>query len=150
MIITDFSKIVYSSVYAMRDVIMKSSPEEIENIIRHMAINSCLNVKKRFSGQYGQLVVALDGNKNFRFDISPHYKFKRKENRDKDDLPWHIIKNCMDLVKEESKVYWPWKVIWSERAEADDVMGVLVEDVANKNIVKIGIMDDEEPEPVLL
>lgn len=134
----------------MRDEIKKSTPNEIENILRHMAINSCLTTKKKFSSIYGEMIIALDGKNNFRYDISPYYKFKRKEKRDKDDLPWHIIKNCMDIIKEESKVYWPWKVVWSERAEADDVMAVLVEEVANKKIVKVGIMDDEEPESVLI
>ncbi|HET8688946.1 MAG TPA: hypothetical protein VFM18_20240 [Methanosarcina sp.] len=150
MIITDFSKIVYASVYVMKDDIKKSSPEEIENILRHMAINSCLTIKKRFQSQYGELVIALDGKNNFRYGIHPNYKFKRKENRDKDDLPWHIIKNCMDKIKEEAKVYWPWKVVWSERAEADDVMVVLTEEVANKNIVENGLLDEIEAEPVLI
>lgn len=150
MIITDFSKIVYASVYVMKDDIKKSSPEEIENILRHMAINSCLTIKKKFQSQYGELIIALDGKNNFRYGIHPNYKFKRKENRDKDDLPWHIIKNCMDKIKEEAKVYWPWKVVWSERAEADDVMVVLTEEVANKNIAENGLLDEIEAEPVLL
>ena len=150
MIIEDFSRIVYSAVYAMKDEIKKSSPEEIENIIRHMAINSCLTTKRKFGSQFGELIIAFDGKKNFRYDVHPNYKFKRKETKEKDDLPWHIIKNCLEIVKEEAKVYWPWSVVYSERAEADDVMAVLVEEVANKNIVKIGVLDDEEPEPVLL
>lgn len=113
-------------------------------------ITSFLTLKKKFSHEYGPLIIALDGKNNFRYGIHPNYKFKRKENRDKDDLPWHIIKAAMDTIRVEAMDYWPWKVVWSERAEADDVMVVLTEEVANKNIVQIGVMDETQAEPVLL
>lgn len=113
-------------------------------------ITSFLTLKKKFSYQYGPLIIALDGKNNFRYGIHPNYKFKRKENRDKDDLPWHIIKAAMNKIREESMNYWPWKVVWSERAEADDVMVVLTEEVANKNIIEVGVMDEVQAEPVLL
>lgn len=150
MLVSDFSKVAYSCVYAMQDDIKKSTAEEIENILRHSMINSFMYLKKKYHREYGELIIALDGKNNFRYGIHPNYKFKRKENRDKDDLPWHIIKAAMDKIREESMNYWPWKVVWSERAEADDVMAVLVEEVANKNIIEVGVMDDVQAEPVLL
>lgn len=150
MLISDFSKVCYSCVYALKDDIKKSDAKEIENILRHAMINSFTHLKKKFSHEYGPLIIALDGKNNFRYQIHPNYKYKRKEAREKDDLPWHIIKAAMDTIKEEAKVYWPWKVVWSERAEADDVMAVLTEDVANKNLVSVGVMDEEQAEPVLL
>lgn len=148
MLITDFSKIAYSSIHAFADDIKKSSPEEIENIIRHVIINSCLTVKRRFHREYGDLIIALDGKKNFRYDIFQNYKAGRKKSREDDGMPWHIIFAVMDKIKEEAKVYWPWKIVWSDFAEADDVMGVLTEDVANHQFVMVGL--EEEPEPVLL
>lgn len=148
MIITDFSKIAYSSIHAFADDIKKSNREEIENIIRHVIINSCLTVKRKFGREYGDLIIALDGKKNFRYDIFPNYKHGRKKSREDDGMPWHIIFDVMNVIREEAKVYWPWKIVWSDRAEADDVMAVLVEDVANHNFIQVGV--SEEPEPVLL
>lgn len=150
MIITDFSKIAYSSIHAFADDIKKSNREDIENIIRHVIINSCLTIKRKFGREYGELIIALDGSKNYRYDIFPNYKAGRKKSREDDGMPWHIIFDVMNVIREEAKVYWPWKVVWSDRAEADDVMAVLVEDVANKNCISVGVLDEPEPEKVLL
>lgn len=150
ILISDFSKVAYTCTYALKDDLKTASPEEVENILRHAMITSLLTLKKRFHREYGDLIIALDGKQNYRYGIHPNYKYKRKENREKDGLPWHIISNVMDKIREEAKEYWPWKVVWSERGEADDVMAVLVEDVANKNIIEVGVMDDIQAEPVLL
>jgi hypothetical protein len=132
----------------MADDIKVSSSEEVENILRHMIINSFTTTQKKFRKDYGSMVIGLDGMKNFRKEIHPEYKIHRKKNRENDGMPWHIIFNCMDIIREEAKMYFPWKVVWSDRAETDDVMAVLVEEVANKNMIQIGVI--EEPEPVLL
>lgn len=148
MIISDFSKVAYAAIHVFSDDIKKSSPEEIEGIIRHVIINSFLTLKKKFGKEYGELVITLDGKKNFRYGIFPNYKLSRKKDRENDDMPWHIIFNVLNKIREEAKLFWPWKIVWSEFAEADDCMAVLVEDVANKNIIQVGL--NMESEPVLL
>ena len=148
MIISDFSKVAYSAVHAFSGDIKKSSPEEIEGILRHVIINSFMSLKKKFGREYGELVIVLDGTKNFRYGLFPNYKAGRKKSRDEDSMPWHIIFDVLNRVREEAKMYWPWKVVWSEFAEADDCMAVLVEEVANLNITQVGL--NMEPEPVIL
>lgn len=150
MIISDFSKVAYASVHVFEDDIKKSDPQAIENLLRHVTINSFTALKKRFGSEYGELIIATDGSKNFRRDIYPNYKANRAAARAKSDLPWNIIFDVINRLKEEAHESWPWVVIGSDRAEADDVMGVLVVDVANQNITSSGVLDDDEPEAVLL
>lgn len=148
MIIEDFSRCAYAAIHAFEDDIKKAGPDEMENLIRHCIISSFLSTKLRFSGRYGKLIISLDGMKNFRFDITEHYKIRRKRDRKDDGMPWQQIFAILSKIKEEAKENWPWQIVWADRAEADDVMAVLVEEVANKNMVDTGII--EEPEPVLL
>lgn len=150
MIISDFSKVSYSIVYVFEDDIKKSEPKEIENILRHAIINSFTTLKKRFGAEYGELIIAVDGKKNFRKDIYEHYKAGRAEARKKSDIPWNIVFDIVHRLVDEAKENWPWAVIEVDRAEADDVMFVLVEDIANHNTQSVGVMDDDEPEKVLL
>lgn len=150
MIITDFSKVVYAFVFVMADDIKKSSPDEIENIIRHGAINSFMTLSKRFKKEYGELIIAYDGGKNFRKDIYPNYKASRNDFREKSDLPWNIIFDVMTKLRDEAKDNWCWSIVGTEKTEADDVMAVLIEDVANKNVKSVGLLDEEECEKVLL
>lgn len=116
--------------------------------MRHSCINSFMTVKKKFTRQYGELVIGMDGKNNYRYGIHPNYKNGRKKNREKDGMPWHILNNVKDILMQEAIEFWPWKVVYVDRAETDDVMAVLVEDVANLNMVQVGL--EEEPEPVLL
>lgn len=148
MIIEDFSRCAYATIHAFEDDIKKCGPEELENLIRHAIISSFLTTKLRFSGQYGKLYIALDGMKNFRYGITDHYKCRRKKDRKDDGMPWQQIFEVLTKIKAEAKEFWPWQIVWSDYGEADDVMAVLVEEVANKNMVDTGLM--EEPEPVLL
>lgn len=148
MIIEDFSRCAYAAIHAFEDDIKKCGPEEMENLIRHAIISSFLNTKLKFSGRYGRLIIALDGMKNFRYEITEHYKVRRKKDRKDDGMPWQQIFQILSKIREEAKLNWPWQVVWSDFAEADDVMAVLVEEVANKTMVDTGII--EEPEPTLL
>lgn len=151
MIIVDMSKVMYAVVFVFRsDILRAKDQDEITKIIRTASITSMLTCKRKFGFDYGELIIAIDGRDNFRYIIHPNYKYKRQKTREKDDLPWNMIRASMRQVEQEAREYWPWACVWSERAEADDVMGVLVEDVANKNIQVRGVLDEEIPEPVLL
>lgn len=79
MILVDLNQVVISNLMAQ----INSYQETVdENLIRHMILNSILSVKKRFSVDYGNIVLCCD-NKNFwRKEIYPYYKASRKKMRD--------------------------------------------------------------------
>lgn len=152
MILCDFSKTAYSVVYAFEADIKKAEcKEDIEGILRHAMISSITSIKRKFAQEFGkELIICLDGDENYRYKIFPNYKASRKKKRKESDLPWHMIFDVMNTIREEAKLYWPWKVIGHKNAEADDIMAVLVEEIANKRTTIIGVLDEEVTEPVVM
>ncbi|MEK9699036.1 MAG: hypothetical protein VW270_24885, partial [Candidatus Poseidoniales archaeon] len=75
---------------------------------------------------YGELVICADDKNYWRKDVFPYYKAHRKEDREKSDLDWKMIFETLNKVKKEIKDNFPYRVIQVTRAEADDVIGTLV------------------------
>jgi 5'-3' exonuclease len=148
MLIADLSQLAYAVVYAMKDDIKKGSEDEIMHIIRNGVLSMLRSYKKKFREQSGNMVVACDGNHYWRYDIFPHYKSSRKEARKKDDMPWELIKPCVETLIDELSAVMPYRFIRHDKAEADDVIAILVEDVVNKTPIMDGL--EEGYEPVLL
>jgi hypothetical protein len=96
-----------------------------ENLVRHMILTSILSVKKRFSGEYGNIVLCCD-NKNFwRKEIYPYYKASRKKSREDSGYDWNLIFNTITEVKNDLREHFPYKILEIAHAEADDIIGVL-------------------------
>ena len=96
-----------------------------EDLIRHMVLNSIRLYRQKFK-DYGELVICADDKNYWRKDVFPYYKAHRKEDREKSDLDWKMIFETLNKVKSEIKEYFPYRVIQVSRAEADDVIGTLV------------------------
>jgi len=95
-----------------------------EDLIRHMVLNSIRLYRQKFK-EYGELVICADDKNYWRKDVFPYYKAHRKEDREKSDLDWQMIFECLNKVKGEIKDNFPYRVIQVSRAEADDVIGTL-------------------------
>jgi len=81
--------------------------------------------RQKFAAEYGELIIACDDKNYWRKDIFPYYKAHRKEDRSKSTHDWNKIFECLNKIRDELKQYFPYKVIQIERAEADDIIGVL-------------------------
>ena len=97
-----------------------------EDLIRHMILNTIRMYNKKFRDKYGQMVIACDSS-SWRKEYFPNYKFKRKEGREESSMDWNEIFRIINLVREEIIENVPWKVVKVDRAEADDIIGTLVE-----------------------
>jgi hypothetical protein len=97
-----------------------------ENMVRHMILNSLRSYRSKFRDEYGELVIACDNSNYWRKKIFPYYKANRKKSREKSDLDWKSIFDCMNMIRAELKEFFPYKVIDIESAEADDIIGTLV------------------------
>ena len=148
MLISDFSQLAYAVVYAMKIDIQKGSDDEIMHIIRNGTLSMLRSYKRKFRDYSGQMVVACDGSRYWRYDIFPEYKASRKEKRKDDDMPWDVIKPCIDQLIDELSDVMPYKFIRHHAAEADDVCAIIVEDVVNKTPITIGL--EETVDAVLL
>lgn len=146
MIIFDWSQCSIAAMSPFFDE-MKKKPEEAENIARHSILSKVKNIRHKFR-EYGQVVIACDGDHYWRKDIFPHYKAGRKETKAKSDIPWDLVDKLKNQIAAELFMFSPYKVIRHAKAEADDIMGILTLDVALHSMVDIGL--EQENEPVLL
>ena len=91
-----------------------------------MILNSLRSYKVKFGNEYGEMVIACDNTNYWRKQLFPYYKANRKKSQEKSDLDWRSIFECMNKIRQELKDYFPYRVIDVEHAEADDIIGTLV------------------------
>ena len=74
-----------------------------ENLIRHMILNSIRMYRQKFKDKYGEVVIVADAGGNWRKDVYPQYKHKRKDARKQSSMDWNEVFRIMNMVKEEIK-----------------------------------------------
>lgn len=115
MILLDFSGV------AIAPIVMGQAKYDDENLIRHMILNSIRMYRQKFK-DYGEMVIVADAGGNWRKDVYPEYKGKRKQNRDESKIDWDVAFKNINMVLEEIKENMPWKVIHQWGCEADDAI----------------------------
>jgi len=108
-----------------------------ENMVRHMILNSLRSYKTKFGSKYGEMVIACDNTNYWRKQVFPYYKANRKKNQEKSEMDWRSIFETMNKIREELKVYFPYRVVDIESAEADDIIATLVEEAPSTEDVLI-------------
>jgi hypothetical protein len=93
------------------------------DLVRHMVINTIRSLKVKFGKEYGELVIACDDRKYWRREFFPAYKGNRKADREKSTIDWPLLFDTLNVIKQELKDHFPYRVIQIEHAEADDVIG---------------------------
>lgn len=119
MILIDYNAIAISNVVATK-------MDVEENMIRHMILNSIRMHRMRHKEKYGEIVICCDGGKNWRKDYFPAYKHKRKSARKDSKLDWNELFRITNMVLQEIKANFPWKVVEVDECEADDIIGEMV------------------------
>lgn len=123
MILVDLNQVMIANL--MMQVGGKKHAVVEEDLVRHMVLNSLRSYRKKYGEKYGELVICCDDSHYWRKDKFPYYKAHRKKAREKSHLDWKVIFTLLNAVREEIKENFPYKVIQSESAEADDVIGAL-------------------------
>lgn len=121
MILIDLSQTLYS-------VLLQNNKTELSlSMARGWVYMTLLSYKKQFGNRYGDPVLAIDSNLSYwRRDIHPNYKRHRQNERAKNDnVDWTLFHEIVNTLTEEIMEYLPWKTIRIDRAEADDIIGVL-------------------------
>lgn len=133
MIIVDYSGCAIAAILGFSEDLQRDEAH-IENLIRHVVISTIKGYKKKFYQEYGnEVVIACDSNHYWRKDVFPHYKAGRKKAREESDIPWSLIFKYMEAVKQDLLENFPYKVMTVHGAEADDIIGVLVQDIATRS-----------------
>ena len=117
------NQILYASLF--RHLKDYTNDDINEGMIRHMTLNSIRSINQKFKEEYGELIIATDGNDYWRKKVFPYYKASRKKARDKLGLDWEALFKIMSTIREELKENFPYRVINVDKAEADDIIATL-------------------------
>ena len=128
MIIVDLNQVMISNI--MMQLGVHTNVQVEENMVRHMVLNSILSFKNKFGSTYGEIIIACDNTNIWRKQIFPYYKANRKAKTESSEIDWKSIFECMNKLRSELKEFSPYKVIDVESAEADDIIGTLVNNFA--------------------
>lgn len=143
MILLDYSGIAVATITS--EIRGQKNVELDPGLIRHMVINSIRSVNKKFRGQYGEMVICTDNRNYWRKSVFPYYKANRKEAREKSGIDWNFLFTVLREIRNELKVYFPYKVIEVAGAEADDIIAALATYAATNPISDNGIVEKFEP-----
>ena len=119
MILIDYNAIAISNIVTQKLALD-------ENLIRHMILNSIRMYRKKYFQEFGEVVIASDGSKNWRYEAFPQYKFKRKDARKESTIDWKEVFRITNKVFDELRENFPYKVVVHDKCEADDVIAQLV------------------------
>jgi hypothetical protein len=98
-----------------------------EGMIRHLILNSIRMHRKAYKVKFGELVIVNDGWKNWRRDVFPNYKAKRKVDRTTSKVDWKSIFKATNKVFDEIGDHFPYRTLRVGCCEADDIVAFLVE-----------------------
>lgn len=95
MIFIDLSGLFHLSIYRLE----KAGVELTEDTLERSLAQSIYWYKKKFSSDYGHVVICCDSKSNWRRDIFPYYKQRRRDKRSNDEKDWDSIFNMFSVVK---------------------------------------------------
>lgn len=130
MILVDYSGSMYAaiSVELKRNLGMKTDIQ----FLRHLILKQLKSYHKKFHEDYGEMVICLDcRSHNWRKDFFPAYKYQRKKARIDSGIDWNKIFSDVNTITEELKKELPYKFIYVDGLEADDIIALLAKNAPN-------------------
>ena len=141
MILLDFTQTIIAGLMVQ----LKLNGGELdENKLRPMILNSIRNYQKRYAPEYGEIFLCTDAANPWRREFYPQYKANRKKLRDNDDKDWGVIFNTLQVIKDELRDNFPYRYMYVERCEADDIIAVLVKHAKEPVLVVSGDKDFQQ------
>ena len=129
-LLVDFSQIVigsYMTAAKYADVDM--------DVIRPAVLNTLRIYRNKFVSEYGELILCCDDRHTWRKDIFPNYKASRKKTRKVSGIDWNNLYDCLNQLKDELSYWFPYKLIQVEKAEADDIIAILVNLIHERTLI---------------
>lgn len=141
MILIDFTQTIIAGLMMQ----LKMNKGEVsEDMLRHMILNSVRMYQKKYGPEYGQIVLCTDASHTWRKDFYPLYKANRKKTRDDSDLDWSKLFETLQIVKDEIRDNFPYKYMYVEQCEADDIIAILVKHATEPVMIISGDKDFQQ------
>jgi hypothetical protein len=148
MILIDYSQVALASILTFQQDLKSGDQDKVINLIRHVTLSSIKSFKKKYGKEYGEIVLCCDGRKYWRRDFFQYYKAGRKKARDKSDLPWTLIFDTLNAMRQDVAEHFPYRVMHIDEAEADDIIAVLCKWSQENALVEEGLVT--EPQKMLI
>jgi hypothetical protein len=94
-----------------------------------------------FKERIHEVVLALDSN-SWRKIVYPHYKAHRKKKKEESKVNWNLYAEKKQAFLNKVQEYLPFKVISVNRAEADDILGTLINHKKTENAIIVSMDAD--------
>ncbi len=133
MILVDNTQVLMSAIFSQRMDIESID----EDLVRHVVLNCYRTYRNKFKGEYGELVICQDSGPSWRQDYFPLYKANRKKARSENPDSWKRFYEIMNTIQKEVEEVFPYKTIKVSRCEADDIIGVMCKNFAQKEPILI-------------
>lgn len=147
-ILVDFSNILYRSFFAefkAKDLSM--------DLMRHLAINAVLKWRRQFDRTiYPDMVLCLDGRRNWRTTVFPEYKWRRKNpgpQTQEEIEQGKKIAEVFDTMTKEIVESLPYITVRRDGAEGDDVMAVLAKACSSSGVNSVVVSADKDMKQLL-
>lgn len=146
-ILVDTNGLAVASLHA--DPYLKSSfckpDDETKKYLYGHLLSQMLNVTKKFSKEYGQIIMCVDGSNTWRNDVFDYYKAVRKEKKKSEAIDWKLFNEYLGDFVTDVNENLPWMAIRDDKAEADDCIGVLTRHITRNTVQMRGVFEQSEP-----
>jgi hypothetical protein len=147
-ILVDYSALAIAGIMSFQRDLKTGSDEKIVDLIRHVVLSSLVSNKKKFAPKFGDMVICADGRNYWRKEHFKYYKAHRAKSREDSGLNWKLIFDTISSIRNDLEENFPYKVMHIDRAEADDIIGVLTKYHQDNELSYVGL--EEEPQKVLI
>ena len=124
MILVDFNQVLISNL--MAQVRGKGDVKPNKEMIRYMVLNSLRGFNVKHSEEWGEIVLCADAKDPWRKEFFPNYKHSRKQARQDGPFDWDNIFTILTEIRNEVRDNFPYKVMYVENSEADDIIATIV------------------------
>lgn len=120
MIFIDLSGLFYLSIFRLE----KNNIEITANNLERSLAQSIYWFKQKYATEYGQVVICCDSKSNWRREVFPYYKQRRRDKRSQDDKDWDSIFDMFSVVKASFKQNLQEVVLEIDDLEGDDLIAL--------------------------
>ena len=129
----DISNYLYSSFFVAQNDPNQRTTEDKNAYWKYLLMSMILGVKNKYRPK--EVILCVDSKNTWRKDEFKYYKARRVLKKEKDTTDWDSFYKTADSFLSEIEKYFPFKVIKVDKAEADDIIAVLVEHLVGKKII---------------
>lgn len=134
----DFENLVLRCLYGAKEVNADTGDINYD-MLEYLVFNSISSLL--FKERVNEVILALD-SKSWRKLIYPNYKADRKKKKEESKINWDEFHNWKHNFLDEVKNNLPFKVLYINKAEADDIIGTLVLNDRLKDCVIVSMDSD--------